>query len=225
MQLAHEQARFQSKHAVFLFFVIEYRQPVSASCLISGCFLRNRGVKFPGSRQTSTQTERDAGKKVLEIYPVPFHTGFKYYQIAIIAILFVSGIILFTKGYPGFPWLVGFVYFIYLWRASRSDKGNSVVITDTKAIVMAADKSGERKPVSTFDLADIEIIAQNKRSLPVQDRERVNFGKPKVSIDNRMVGDLVFVQGDRLLFKFAGARDPEGLAATIRALIREKNGK
>ena len=59
----------------------------------------------------------------------------------------------------------------------------------------------------------------------MQDRERVNFGKPQVSVNDRMVGDLVFIQGDRLLFKFAGARDPEGLAATIRALGRDRKGK
>lgn len=185
----------------------------------------NRGVKFPGNRPTSAQAKGSDEKRLLEIYPVPFHSGFKHYQIAIMVILFVSGIIIFPTGYSGFPWLVDFVFFIYLWKTSRSDKGNSVVITDTNAIVIATDRNGIRKPVSTFDLADIEVIAQNSRSLPVQDRERVNFGKPQVSVDDRMVGDLVFIQGDRLLFKFAGARDPEGLAATIRALGRGRKGK
>ena len=87
---------------------------------------------------------------------------------------------------------------------------------------MSKGKGGIRESLHIIDLADADVVTRNGRSLPVQDRERANFGKPLVNIDEGIVGDIVFIQGKKTCFKFEGVRDPEGLASTIRAMRRSR---
>ena len=120
-------------------------------------------------------------------------------------IVAIIGILIFLSG----------IGWVFIRRRPRGIKGVQYVLTNKRAMVIFADRQGQ-KITQECNLADTVPIVQKKRSINLSEMNRQTGNVTATT--GMTVGDVVFMQKATPKVIFRDVEDPDGISRTVEQI-------
>ena len=120
-------------------------------------------------------------------------------------IVSIIGILIFLSG----------IGWVFIRRRPRGIKGVQYVLTNKRAMVIFADRQGQ-KIIQECNLADTVPIVQKKRSINLSEMNRQTGNVTATT--GMTVGDVVFMQKATPKVIFRDVEDPDGILRTVEQI-------